>query len=331
MNKHDHDEHLAAHLPGLLQYHTTMLSDGLRNKLLYKAIKKYVKKDTSFLDIGAGTGVWAILAAKLGAKRVVAVEIEEALIPIIHRHAQENGVADTIEIIHGNSDDVKLKGKFDVVVSELFGGNAFGKQTIDSFINVRDRFLSPSGKLIPQGLRNYAVPIHTPVNAGRIPAGLPISCEYLRSLNLNYPRIANIDERNKMKFLAKPSLIFEIDFRNVKSAPKLAFAAEWQLKNVSRTNGVAMFTASIFDDEIVMDGFDSESWATTIHPFIPFKEKAGVLRFDVQIDDKKTIWQVSVPNNGRGKFSFSPAFVAPRILMAKKMAPYKRMRPKKKK
>jgi hypothetical protein len=90
-----------------------------------------------------------------------------------------------------------------------------------------------------------------------------------------------------------------------------------------------MFTASIFDDEIVMDGFDSESWATTIHPFTPFEEKAGTLKFDVQIDDKKTIWQVSVPNQGRDKFNFSPAFVAPRILMAKKMTPYKRMRPNK--
>src|SRR5438445_7189271 len=117
MKKKEKDEKFAAGLPGVLIYHQLMLADGVRNKLLYEAIKQNVTSDTNFLDIGAGTGVWAILAAKLGAKRVVAVEIEECLIPIIHKHAQENGVAGKIEIIHANSNDVKIRGRFDVIVS----------------------------------------------------------------------------------------------------------------------------------------------------------------------------------------------------------------------
>jgi len=84
MKKSEKDEKFAAHLPGVLNYHQNMLADGIRNKLLYEAIRRNVTSGTSFLDIGAGTGVWAILAAKLGAKRVVAVEIEECLIPIIY-------------------------------------------------------------------------------------------------------------------------------------------------------------------------------------------------------------------------------------------------------
>ena len=127
MNKKEKDDAFAAHLPGVLNFHQTMLADGVRNKLLYKAIKQHVNTETSFLDIGAGTGVWAILAAKLGAKRVVAVEIEECLIPVIYKHAQENGVANRIEIIHANSNDVKIRGKFDVIVSELFGHDAIGE------------------------------------------------------------------------------------------------------------------------------------------------------------------------------------------------------------
>src|SRR6059036_2728125 len=112
------DEQFASHLPGLLNYHARMLSDGVRNELLKRAIKRSVNKNTTFLDVGAGSGVWAIVAAKLGAKRSVAVEIEEALIPIIFKHAQENGVADRVEIVHGNIDDVKFTGKFDVIVCE---------------------------------------------------------------------------------------------------------------------------------------------------------------------------------------------------------------------
>jgi len=120
-------------MPGVLQYHRLMLGDAVRNKLIAKAIKQVVNENTNFLDIGAGSGIWAILAAKLGAKRVVAVEIEESLIPFIHKHAQENGVANKIEIIHGKSDDVKIKGKFDVIVSELFGGDAMVAEPIMPF------------------------------------------------------------------------------------------------------------------------------------------------------------------------------------------------------
>jgi predicted RNA methylase len=98
MNRSERDDQFAAHLPSVLHYHQMMLADGVCNKILYKAVKQNVTPETSFLDIRAGTGVLAFLAAKLGAKRVVAVEIE---------------------IIHANSNDVKIRGRFDVIVSEL--------------------------------------------------------------------------------------------------------------------------------------------------------------------------------------------------------------------
>src|SRR6201999_3761702 len=113
------------HLAENTVYHARMLTDAPRNRGLQRAIESFVNENTSFLDVGSGTGVWAILAAKLGARRVVAIEIEECLIPLIFKHAQENGVADKIEIIHGNVDDVKLHEQFDVIVSELFGRDVY--------------------------------------------------------------------------------------------------------------------------------------------------------------------------------------------------------------
>src|SRR4051812_25376952 len=82
IDRKERDEHFAAAIPGILNYHGLMLSDGVRNELLYRAITKNVRPGKSFLDIGAGTGVWAILAAKLGAERITAVEVEESLIPV---------------------------------------------------------------------------------------------------------------------------------------------------------------------------------------------------------------------------------------------------------
>jgi SAM-dependent methyltransferase len=331
MNKKEKDDLFAAHLPGILSYHQQMLSDGVRNKLLFEVIKACVNSETNFLDIGAGTGVWAILAAKLGAKRSVAVEIEESLIPIIFRHAQENGVAQKVEIIHANADDVKIRGKFDVIVSEVFGGSALGAETINSFVQLRSRFLAPNGILIPQKLAMFAVPVKIEHSAQNIPADLPIKSEFLSSLKSNYFWNATLADRQKIKFLAEPKELVEIDFRTVETAPSLNnLSLSWQMNNLVEANAFAVFNYSTFSDDVKMDNFESQSWGTTIYEFQPFAEAVGELKFDLTIDENKSIWTVSLPSNSEVKpQTYSPIFAAARIKMAQQMTPHRRFKPPK--
>lgn len=328
LTKKQKDDIFAAHLPGLLHYHQSMLSDGLRNKLLYEAIKTHVNEEACFLDIGAGTGVWAILAAKLGAKRVVAIEIEEALIPLIFRHAQENGVANRIEIIHGNSDYVKLRGKFDVIVSELFGQDALGEGVVKSFVSLRNRFLAPGGVLIPQKLAMVAAPVYLEKSVQTIPAELPLTCNFLKSLKLNYAQTLSLTEREKIKYLAEPKMITEFDFRTIETAPSLKnISVSWQMENLSQANAIAVFNQSTFTDAIIMDSFLSQSWGATAYPFQPFAVEKGELLFNLTMDGVKSIWNVheisSKPQN------YSPTFAPARIRMAQQMTPHRKVRPPK--
>ena len=331
MKSKEKDEHLSARISGVLQSHQRMLGDGVRNKLLFEALKSCVSGETRFLDIGAGTGAWAILAAKLGAKRVVAVEIEESLIPIIFRHAQENGVADKIEIIHANSNHAKIRGKFDLIVSELFGGDAFGTETINSFIDLRNRFLAPNGVLIPQKLAMFAVPARVEKTIQEIPAGLPIKCEFLKSLKLNYSQDFFISERPKIKFLAEPKELKEIDFRMVTTAPSLNnLSLSWHLANLSEANSFAVFNRSTFTDEIKMDGFASQSWGVEVYEFQPFAQTAGEIRFNLTIERHKGNWSVSLPSNPEiPPQSYSPVFAFARIKMAQKESRHRKFNPPK--
>jgi SAM-dependent methyltransferase len=330
MKKKERDEHFAARIPGILLYHQTMLADGVRNRLLYKAVKQHVTSNTSFLDIGAGTGVWAILAAKLGAKRVVAIEIEECLIPIIYKHAQENGVADRIEIIHANSNDVKIRGKFDVIVSELFGGDALGHETMKSFVHIRDRFLAPDGVLIPQKLSMYAVPVHYDLSINDIPGDLPLKTEYFKSVRFNYGTNLTLADREKIEFLADPKKLVEVDFRTAEEAPVLEnLAVTWKLKNLKKTNAIAVFNQSTFTDGIEMDSFGSQSWAASINEFAPFGPRSGVLGFRVTYSMDKTNWSVSLPSHPEERAqNFGPVFAFPRLRMAQHTTPYRRIRGK---
>jgi SAM-dependent methyltransferase len=323
------DDLLANHLPGLLTYHQTMLSDGVRNKILYEAIRQNVNQETNFLDIGAGTGVWAILAAKLGAKRVVAIEIEEALIPIIFKHAQENGVAHQIEIIHGNSDHVKLRGKFDVIVSELFGGDALGETTTKSFVSLRNRFLAPNGVLIPQKLTMLAAPIRLEKSVQNIPADLPLNCSFIKSIKLNYGRSLSIEEREKIEFLAEPQKLVEIEFRTVETHPNLNnLSVAWKMDNLAQANAIAVFNNSTFTDELVMNSFYSQSWGATTYEFQPFETNSGELRFTMTMDGPKSIWAVQEVASNKMQ-NYSPTFAPARIKMAQQMSFYRKVRPPK--
>jgi len=333
MKKSEKDEKFAAHLPGVLNYHQNMLADGVRNKLLYEAIKRNVTSETNFLDIGAGTGVWAILAAKLGAKRVVAVEIEECLIPIIYKHAQENGVADRIELIHANSNDVKIRGRFDVIVSELFGNDAIGAETIRSFVYVRDRFLSPGGVLIPQKLAMLAAPAHFERSVNNLPADLPLTTQYLKGLRLNYSRHLPLSERDDIKFLAEPKRLVEIDFRTVNEAPAMDnLSLSWKVKQLRRANAIVTYNHSTFTDEIEMDSFGSQSWGASVNEFVPFEPASGELRFVATIDAKKGNWSVSLPSHPEvPQQSYGSVFAFSRVRMAQQMTPHRKINPPKKK
>lgn len=328
LTKKERDEHFATRIPSTLQYHQLMLADELRNKLLYRAIKQSVRPDTNFLDIGAGSGVWAILAAKLGAKRVVAVEIEECLIPIIYKHAQENGVADRIEIIHGNSNDVKLKGKFDVIVSELFGGDALGEQVVKSFVDIRNRFLAPGGVLIPQKLAMLAAPASAAKSGRDFPKGLPLSTNFLRSLWLNYTRHLAIGERDKIQVLAAPQTLVEIDFRKITEAPKLEnLSARWRMKNIKKANAIVTFNRSTFTDAIVMDSYGSQSWGATYSEFIPFEAGAGELLFNTTLGPKHNNWSVAVAGDpSLPPQNFSSIFAYTRLRLAQKTTPHRKFR-----
>jgi SAM-dependent methyltransferase len=330
MKRTEKDLTFAAHLANAIQYHQTMLNDGVRNRLIADAITRNVTSETRFLDVGAGTGVWAILAAQLGAKRVVAVEIEECLIPIIYKQAQENGVSDRIELIEGRSNDVKIKGKFDVIVSELFGGSAFNKFTMESFVDLRTRFLAPGGVLIPERLELLAVPVHIPGPVDGFPAELPLSYSFFRSLKLNFGRTLAFADHGRITQLAEPKVLIDVDLQTAGTEiPLKDLTVCWEVADLCRANAILVFNRSTFFDRIVMDGFSSQSWKSTAYEFVPSERKTGQLQFRISLDENQGNWSVTFPDSTDKPQNFAPIFASASVRMAQAAAPYRKYSHKK--
>lgn len=126
-----------------------MIADDARMDAYSEALRRAVKPDSVVLDIGAGTGVFALLACRFGARRVYAIEPAGA-IQVAREIAAANGYADRIEFIQKLSTEVTLPERADVIISDLRGLLPFLGRHISSIADARARFLTPGGTLIGQ-------------------------------------------------------------------------------------------------------------------------------------------------------------------------------------
>ena len=87
-------------------------------RLCIKALEKRLKaKGRTVLDVGTGSGILSIIAAKLGAQKVWAIDPDELSIEITRTNAELNGVQEQIKIRRGFLGDVS--GTFDLVVANI--------------------------------------------------------------------------------------------------------------------------------------------------------------------------------------------------------------------
>lgn len=109
---------------GIPQWHGTMLADVERNRAFESAISRAVGSGGTLLDIGAGSGLLSLMAARAGAASVYACEADGALAATAGEIVELNGYADRIRVIPKRSTDldreVDLAGGADVIVAEIF-------------------------------------------------------------------------------------------------------------------------------------------------------------------------------------------------------------------
>ncbi len=208
-----------ARLAGALAYQQLLLGDARRNRAFARAIRARVRKGASVLDLGSGSGVWAVLAARLGARRVVAVEREAVLVPVIEAFAREAGVADRVRVVRGEAARVRLRREFDVVIGELVGNEGFEEGLLPVFERARDRFLRRGGALVPEWLALVAAPARVPVALGITPPILP--ARRVASLTTHAPRSLHPAE---LRTLAPGRELFRIDLRTARARDRLPTA-----------------------------------------------------------------------------------------------------------
>ena len=124
-----------------------MLADGVRTEAYARALAAAVRPGSSVIEIGTGVGYFAVVACRVGAARVDAIEANPA-IRLAVEVARINGCEDRIRFHQDMSTNLSVEPA-DILVSDMRGVLPFHTLHIPSIIDARARLLKPSGVQIP--------------------------------------------------------------------------------------------------------------------------------------------------------------------------------------
>ncbi len=153
------------------QMHTRMLNDRQRTGAYLEAIAAVVLPGDVVLDIGTGTGILALAAARAGARHVYAVE-GGRMGAAAERMFAANGFGKRVTLLRGWSTALTLPEPADVLISEILGNDVLNERLLESTRDARARHLrrqtghSGGGyRMIPWQVRLYALPFELPDGA----------------------------------------------------------------------------------------------------------------------------------------------------------------------
>merc|ERR1711939_193564 len=146
--------------------HEEMLKDEVRTRSYRDAIyqNKHIFKDKIVLDVGCGTGILSMFAAKAGAKHVIGVDMS-SIINKAKEIVERSGLTSKITLLQGKMEEVEMPqhimpdGKVDIIISEWMGYFLLYESMLDTVLYARDRYLRKDGKIFPDRATIYMAAI----------------------------------------------------------------------------------------------------------------------------------------------------------------------------
>lgn len=258
------------HVP---RWHFPLVHDQLRNRTYADALARFVEPDMTVLEIGTGTGLLAMLAARAGAGHVYTCEIDPFIAETARQIIANNGLADRITVISGDASEVRvgkeLPEKADLFVAEMVDNGLLSEHVLPLTEYARFHLLKPDAILLP----------HTITAMGALVSGNGYHDRYrlgevmgfdLSPFNRFSPSSINAGENGRA--IDELSETYElIEFDLTKNHPKMTAA-----QSISMTahkdglaDGVLRWHRLSFGEEIFFENRPGQSsiWNPRLHLF----------------------------------------------------------------
>ncbi|MEN3747874.1 50S ribosomal protein L11 methyltransferase [Sphingomonas sp. HF-S3] len=139
---------------GVPDWHLVILRDSPRNAAYDAALRAVVKPGMRVLEIGTGSGILAMMAARAGAAEVITCERNPSIAAAAREVIARNGYADRIRVVNTHSDaldlDRDLDGRrADLLVSEIISNNLLSEHVLPAHEDAVRRLLAPGAPVVP--------------------------------------------------------------------------------------------------------------------------------------------------------------------------------------
>jgi len=232
-----------------------MIVGNKRTSAYAEALRCSVKPGSVVLDIGTGPGIWALLACRLGARKVYAIEPDD-VIELARELAAVNGYMERIEFIKDLSTSVRLPERVDMIVSDLRGVLPLYRQSVLSIVDARERFLKDDGVLIPRRDTLWAAVVTAPdTYRSRVspwdeaPFGIEMHTASRFVVNTWWKAHFVPDQ-----FLAEPQCWASLDYATITS-PNVDGQVSWTATHTGTAHGLSVW----FDAELTAEAHLSNS------------------------------------------------------------------------
>jgi protein arginine N-methyltransferase 1 len=255
-----------------VSFYGTMIADGPRIDAYVAALKRAVTPGSVVIDLGSGPGFFALLACRLGASHVYAIEPGD-VIEIARRAASANGFADRVTCIQELSMNVELPEKADVIVSDLRGILPWFQQHLPSIQDARKRFLKPGGRLIPQRDFLWSALVSAPEKYEEL-VSVWNSQRYDLDFTAGRTLVVNSWSKYRAKqeqLLVEPLLWHTIDYPEVTSAD-VQREMSWGIAVPGTAHGVLIWFDTELDSGIGFSNHPAEPELVYGSAFFPFSE-----------------------------------------------------------
>ncbi len=249
-------------------WHLPMINDTERNDAYDAALRRAVRPGALVLEIGTGSGIVAMMAARAGAGAVVTCEVNPILARVATETVARNGYADRISVVPKLSTQLTvgpggdLPEKADVFVSELINIGMLAPRMLSVLQHARTHLVKPGGAVIPRASTVHAMLVETPelarINPVRTVDGFDMSAfDVFRS-----PGYQQIDLAADAHMpLSADFAALDFDFtRNMPEEGEREITVEVTAEGTC--HGIAFWFDLLMDEEVV---YHSASRARTNH------------------------------------------------------------------
>jgi SAM-dependent methyltransferase len=284
-------------------WHFSIVRDDARNAAYDAALRRAVTPGARVLEIGTGTGLLAMMAARAGAAAVITCEMTPAIAEKAAEIVARNGYADRVRVVAKHSDkldaEADMGGRADLLVSEIVSNNLLSEHVLAAHERAVRDLLKPEARAIPaRGTVRVALAHDSreTTGLGNV-AGFDLSAFNTLAQPVRQIRVGH----ERLSLRSEPADLFVFDFASAH------YCAPAQASVVCRSaggdvNGIAQWIALELDDVTRYENRPAPGatscWAVLFYPFseaVQTEPGQDIRIFGAHNRETLTIWANNRP------------------------------------